>query len=182
MTFLAAALPAISGSTAAATAAGAAGAAATAGAGMSFGTLLSLGLTGAGALAQISAGNQQAAMYKAQAQQSNMNAQLEGLRGRQEALQIKKERDQRLASINATYAARGGYTGSGTPMQAIIESRKNASEDIDMSMFNSGMRKNQYSQQGANQMAEAKSAKQGGITNALLSVGQSRVAQSLLDV
>jgi len=167
-----------------AAAAGAAGTAAAAGAAastFSMGTLLSLGLTGAGALAQISAGNQQSAMYKFQAKQSDMNAQLEGIRGRQEALQIKKERDQKLASINATYAARGGYVGSGTPAQALIESRKNAAESIDMAMFNSSMKQNQYSNQAASQIAEGKSAKSGGYTNALLTIGQSKVAQSLLD-
>lgn len=185
MAFLAA-LPALGGTaaagTAAAGAAGAVGAAAGASSFFSMGTLLSLGLTGAGALAQISAGNQQSAIYKQQAEQTALNTQLEGIRGRQEALSIKKDRDQKLASINATYAARGGYSGSGTPAQAIIESRKNASEDMDVARFNSSMRQNQYKQQGVNQLSEAKAAKSGGITNALLTVGSSRVAQSLLDI
>ncbi len=184
MAFIAPLLATAGTASAGAAAAGAAGTAAAAGAAastFSMGTLLSLGLTGAGALAQISAGNQQAAMYKQQSRQSEMNAQLEGIRGRQEALQIKKESDQKLASINATYAARGGYVGSGTPAAALIESRKNAAESIDMAMFNSSMTQTQYKNQAANQLAEGKAAKSGGFTNALLTVGQSKVAQSLLD-
>lgn len=153
-----------------------------AGSSMGFGTLLSLGMTGIGALGSISGGMQQSAMYKQQAEQAGINAQLEGLKGRQEALAIKKQRDQNLASINATYAARGGYVGSGTPAQAIIESRRNATNDINTAQFNSSMTQSQLRAQSSNYKQEASSARTGGITNAITGIVSSRSVQSLLDI
>lgn len=148
----------------------------------SIGSLLTLGLTGAGALATVGAGQMQKSMYNQQAQQANLNARLEGLRGRQEALQLKEQRDANLASINAIYASRGGLTSSGTAARAMDVSRKNAADDIDLAMFNSTMSQQQMRQQASNLRQEGKSAAFYSRANALTQVAGSRSVQSLLDL
>lgn len=146
------------------------------------GTLLSVGTGVMGAMSAINAGKAQSSMYKNQAQQYELNAQLEKIKGRQEALTLKQQRDQNIASINATFAARGVYSGSGTAAQASIESRKNAADAIDMAMFNSTMQSSQLRGQAANLRTEARTAKRGGYIDAITGLAKNRGVQSLLDM
>lgn len=85
------------------------------------------------------AGQQQNAMYKAQAQQNEFAARTEELKGRDQADKIRRSLQATLASQNAAFAARGISLSSGTPKNIAAESKINASADIQNAMFGAGM-------------------------------------------
>lgn len=159
---------------------------ASAGTAATVGSLLTIGTGALGAMQTISAARTQSSIHKSQAQQYELNSELEKLKGRQEALTIKQQRDQNLASINATFAARGGFSGSGTPFQAQVESRANAADAIDTAMFNSSMQAGQLKSQANNLRIEAKSAKRAGYIDAFTGLAKNNgfgtAIQTLLDV
>lgn len=149
--------------------------------GITAGTLLATGLGGLSSFAQFQAGRAENAMAKAQARQSEVNARLEGVKGRQEALAIKEQRDRTIASINATFASRGGSTTSGSPLTAMRISESNAAGALDTSNFNANMRSLSDRNKAATLRAEGKSAQQIGFVNALTN-DPSKSFSSLLGV
>lgn len=141
--------------------------AAAAGTAVSTGTLLAVGLGGLSSFAQFQAGRAENAMAKAQARQAEVNARLETVKGRQEALSIKEQRDRTIASINATFAARGGVTTSGTPLTAMRVSERNAQNTLDTNNFNSQMRSLSDRNRASTLRAEGRNAQRIGFMNAI---------------
>lgn len=131
------------------------------------GTLLAVGLGGLSSFAQFQAGRVENAMAKAQARQAEVNARLETVKGKQEALAIKEQRDRTIASINATFASRGGSTASGSPLTAMRISESNAANALDTSNFNASMRSLSDRNRASTLRAEGKSAQQIGFINAV---------------
>lgn len=145
------------------------------------GSLLSGILTGAGAFGQMQAGNMQQRILNLQAQQSELNARMEGLKGRQQALNIKNQLDRDLASQNATFAARGVLQGEGSAAAAAESSKKNAQDDIDTAMFGAEMGAASDRLQASQFRAEGKAAKTAGRVEAISSIASYRPVQSLLE-
>lgn len=145
------------------------------------GSLLSGLMTGAGAFGQMQAGNMQQKILNLQAQQSELNARMEGLKGRSQALQIRNQLDRDLASQNATFAARGVLQGEGSAMAAADSSKKNAQDDIDTALFGAKMGSESDKLQAAQYRAEGKAAKTAGRIEAINAVATYRPVQSLLE-
>lgn len=99
------------------------------------GSLLSTGLTAASAFGQIMGGYQSGAVYKAQAQQAELAAKQEELKGREQADKIRRGLQATLASQNAAFAARGISSASGTPIVLGNVSRTEAARDIETAQF-----------------------------------------------
>lgn len=145
------------------------------------GSLLSGLMTGAGAFGQIQAGNMQANILNLQAQQSELNARMETVKGRQQALQIRNQLDRDLASQNATFTARGVLQGEGSAAAASDASKENAEEDINVAQFGAQMGSESDKLQAASDRINAKAAKQSGINKAVNAVASYKPLQSLLD-
>ena len=86
--------------------------------------------TGFGAYGQIQAGRQMKAQYEMQAGSYDMQADVVKLNAKEQSNILRKKLLQDLGSANASAAARGIDTGSGTPRQIIEESIGNVGEDI----------------------------------------------------
>lgn len=141
---------------------------------------LSVAMMGMSVLSSIQAGYAQQSMMNFQATQSSLNAQAEEIKGRQDALKIKENRDKALASLNAGFAARGGITGSGTPFAAMVESNRAASEDINLALFGAQTRAASDISQAAQLKAEGSAAVRGGYMNALSTIARSSPVQNKL--
>lgn len=161
-----------------ASAGGTAAAGAAAG-GMTFGSILSLGLTGASAFGQVMAGQQQAAVSRFQARQSEMQARLEGLKGREQALQIRQQLERDLAGANAAFGARG-MTQQGSALAAVQSGRARAQQDIEAARFGAANAEDAARQQAAQLRAQASSQRMSGFIGAASTIGNSRVFGSLL--
>lgn len=136
-------------------------------AGLTTATLIGVGIGGLSSFAQFQKGKTENEMAKAQARQADVNARLETVKGKQEGLAIKEQRDRTIASINATFAARGGSTNSGSPLTAMRISENNAANALDTSNFNSSMRSLSDRNRASTLRAEGKSAQQIGFINAI---------------
>jgi hypothetical protein len=101
----------------------------------SIGSVLSFG----SAIGSIMGGGQEAAVYKAQAKQSELAARTEELKGRDQANKIRDSLRATLASQNAAFAARGISLNSGTPLNLANQSKTQASMDIETAQFGSTM-------------------------------------------
>lgn len=145
------------------------------------GSLLSGLLTGASAFGQMQAGNMSAELLNIQAQQSELSARMETVKGRQQALQIRKELDRNLASQNATFAARGTLAGEGSSAAAADASRKNAAEDIEIATFGAAMGSESEKLEAAQYRAKGANAKTAGTINAIKTVSNYRPVASLLE-
>lgn len=172
---------------AAATAAtgGAAATAATAGifgtaGAVTAGGLLSGGLTAASMFGSIAGGFQESAILKYQAKQSDLNASYEKLKGRQQALTIKRQLTQDLASQNAIFTSRGVLTGEGSALAAQESSRQNASDDIETARFGADMNAAAETAQAAQYRSAASTAKLSGFMSAGKTFAGSRAGMSLL--
>jgi hypothetical protein len=143
------------------------------------GNLLSGLLTGASAFSSIQAGNMQMDILNAQARQADLNARMETLKGKQQALTIRKQLDKDLASMNATFAARGVLAGEGTAAAAEEESRRNAEEDINIARFGAEMGAESDRMQAQQYRMEAGAARSAGVTNALNTITNSRSVRNL---
>lgn len=139
---------------------------ASAAAASTVGTIAQVGLTAAGALSSLSAGNQQSAAFKLQSQQAELNARAERLKGRQQALNIQSQLDQDLASQNAIFAARGQLAGEGSAAAASSAARDIATANIKQAQFGADISALNAEQRAANLRSEAKSARTGGIVGA----------------
>jgi hypothetical protein len=155
--------------------------AAMSGTAVTTGTLLAVGLGGLSSYAQFQKGRTENEMAKAQARQADVNARLETVKGKQEGLAIKEQRDRTIASINATFAARGGSTNSGSPLTAMRISENNAANALDTSNFNSSMRSLSDRNRASTLRAEGKSAQQIGFIKAVTN-DPSKSFSSLLGV
>lgn len=142
-------------------------AAASTGGAITAGTMLAVGAGALSSFAMFKQGQTENAMAKAQARQADVNAKLEDVKGRQEALAIKEQRDRTIASINASFAARGGVTTSGTPFAGQVISEKNAATMLDTANFNSRMRSLSDTNRAATLRAEGRSAQQIGFLRAV---------------
>lgn len=137
------------------------------------GSLLSGAFTAASAFGQISAGGQQSAIAKAQAQQYELAAKQEELRGREQADNIRRSLQASLASQRAIFGARGISTASGSPRALAAESSNAASRDIEAARFNAGQSAFTLRSQGGQARLEGKAAKMAGYTGALKTIGGS---------
>ena len=134
-------------------------------------TLLNLGLTGAGTLLQARGSDVQSESLVVQARQQELAGRTEELRGRQQALRISQQRDRDLASTNAIFASRGIVTSSGTPAQAQVESRRQASEDIEIARFGGDTAGTAARITGESLRTEADATRTAGRARALRTVG-----------
>lgn len=91
-------------------------------------TILSVG-------SSIAGGYSGAAVSRAQAQQAELTAKQEELKGREQAAQIRRQLSASLASQNAIFAARGINPTTGTPKALAQESTSQASRDIEIARF-----------------------------------------------
>jgi hypothetical protein len=135
------------------------------------GSILSGVSTAASVFGQISGGGQQAAIAKAQAQQYELAAKQEELRGREQADNIRRSLQSSLASQRAIFGARGISLNSGTPRILSAESSNAASRDIDTARFNAGQSAFALRSQGAQARIEGKAAKMGGYMGGLKTIG-----------
>lgn len=138
--------------------------------GLSVGSLISGGLTAASAFGSIMGGNQQAAVYKAQAQQSELSARQEELKGREQADKIRRSLQATLSSQNAAFAARGISLTSGTPVNIGNVSRTEAARDIETAMFGAGMASAAERGQAGQYRMSGRVARTSGYTNAAMSL------------
>lgn len=132
----------------------------------SFGSLIGTGLTAASAFGSIMGGGQEAAMYKAQAKQSELSAKQEELKGRLQADKIRNSLLATLASQRAAFSARGISLGSGTPVNLASQSYNEASKDIELAQFGAGMASAAELAQADQYKMAGKSSKIKGYTNA----------------
>lgn len=102
------------------------------------GSLLSGGLTAASLFGTLKAGQTQSAMYKAQAQQYELSARAEELKGRDQADKIRRSLQATLASQNAAFGARGINLNSGTARSLATQSMEQATADISRVQFGAG--------------------------------------------
>lgn len=130
-------------------------------------------ISGAGS---ILGGFQQAGAYKAQAQQSELAARAEELKGREQADKIRRSLQATLASQNAAFAARGVSIGSGTPVNISNVSRTEAAADIEAAQFGSTMSAGSLRSQGGIYRQYGSAAKIGGFTSAFGPVRRSLYA------
>lgn len=133
-----------------------------------------LGLVSGGA--SILGGFQQAGAYKAQAQQSEMAARTEELRGREQADRIRRSLQATLASQNAAFAARGVASGSGTPINIGNVSRTEAAADIEAARFGAGTSAGALRSRGGIYRQYASSSVAGGFSGALQPIRRSLYA------
>jgi hypothetical protein len=136
---------------------------------VTFGGLASTALTGFSVLGAISGGNQQASAYKAQAQQSQLAARQEELKGRQQADNIRRSLQATLASQNAAFSARGISLASGTPANLANVSKNEASNDIQIAQFGAAQSAEANRSQAGQSKLQASSAKIAGYTQAATS-------------
>lgn len=132
-------------------------------------------LTVGSALSSVSSGNQQAAAYKLQAQQSEVNARIEKLNAQEKANEIRRNMLANISSANAAYAARGVSIFSGTPDQARTEIAKNSEINIDKARFGGTMAANEKITQARQYKSNASAARVSGYGGAVKSLA------SLLD-
>ena len=130
------------------------------------GSLLSPLMTIGSAVGQISSGMQQSAIYKAQAQQYQLAAKQEELRGREQADRIRRSLQANLASQNAIFSARGIATGMGTPVTLARKSMTEAGADIETAMFSAGQSAGALRSQAAQSKISASSAMTSGFAGA----------------
>lgn len=144
---------------------------ASAGTAATVSTIASVGLTAASAFSSIQAGNAEAASLNLQARQSDLNARTDRLEGKRQALAIQQQLDKDLASQNALFGARGVLQGEGSAEAAASTAKENASRDINLALFNSDINALSAEQRASNSRADAASAKQGGIFDAVTTIG-----------
>ena len=156
----------------------AAGTAAT-GASMSLGTILSLGMTGASAFGQIMAGQQQAAMSRFQARQADLQAKLDGIKGREQALQIRQKLERDLAGANAAFGSRG-LLGEGSSLAAVQAGKERATLDIEAARFGAANAADASRAQAGQYRAQASSQASGGFLGAVSTIGDNRYIRSLI--
>lgn len=144
-------------------------------------TIGGLGLTGAGALGQMQAGQQQASALNAQSRQSELDARMELLRGREQATVLAKQRDRDLASANAVFATRGIATGEGSAAAALQEAQRVSSQDIQRTQFGAQLSSASKKTTAQSFRSDASAARQAGFSGAVSSIGGSRFAGGLLE-
>lgn len=103
------------------------------------GSLLSGVMTAASVFGQIKSSSMQAQAMDMQARQSEMQARNELLRGRQTSLLIRQQLEKDLAGASASFAARGVLQGEGSSQAAQDQSRKDATQDINIAMYGANM-------------------------------------------
>jgi hypothetical protein len=147
---------------------------------MGGGSMLSGLLTGASAFGQISAGNSSAAMMNINAQQAELNARMQMIKGREQALTISKQLDKDLASQNALFSARGVLQGEGSALAANTAAKDNAEKDLEVARFGAETGSESDKLRAAQYRAEAKMAKAAGRTEAMNTLTSNRQVMSLL--
>lgn len=123
-------------------------------------------LTGISAGAKIISGFQQAGALEAQAKEREFQGRVEALRAKEQATSLRENLQRDLASANATFAARGVLTTSGTPQHAMIESREAATRDIDIARFGGLLQQGSASREAFNLRGQKRGAIIGGLGSA----------------
>jgi hypothetical protein len=127
------------------------------------------------------AGQQQAAVSRFQARQSEMQAKLEGLKGREQALQIRQKLERDLASASASLGARGMLAGEGSALAAVQAGKERASLDINAAQFGAANAADAARAEAAQLRAQASSQRMSGFIGAANTLGSNRIIGSLLD-
>lgn len=130
------------------------------------GSLLSGGLTAASLFGTLKAGQSQSAMYKAQAQQYELSARAEELKGRDQADKIRRTLQTTLASQNAAFGARGINLNSGTARSLATQSMEQATADISKAQFGAGSATEAARMQASQERIAGKTAKVQSYTSA----------------
>ena len=125
-----------------------------------------VGSQGFSLISSVQAGRQQAAVYKAQAKQSELQARNTMLQGRQQSLAIKEQLDRDTATQAAGFAARGILAGEGSAAAAIDQSNKMATRDIQYAMYGANMGYYQNMSQAGQYRVSGSAAKLSGYVNA----------------
>ncbi len=153
---------------------------ASAGTAATVSTVVGAGLTAASAFGSIMGGSQQNAVYKAQAQQYELSARTEELKGREQADKIRRGLQATLASQNAAFAARGISLNSGTPLNLGNVSKSEASKDIEDAQFNASMASGAERLNAVQSRISGKAAKTAGYGNAMSTIFKSSSFGSLI--
>lgn len=127
-------------------------------------------LTGLSIASSISGGMQQNAIAKSQAEQYQLAARQETLKGREQADQIRRSLQATLASQNAAFSARGVALNSGTPFNIASQSMTQASRDIDVARFGAGQSAAALRAQGQQSKIEGRAAMMQGFGQAATSI------------
>lgn len=154
------------GTAAAGTAAVAGSGAAAAGGFGSIGTWIGLASTAVGALAEIGAGNAQAAALESQALWDDFRAKQEVIDGRFEAAkELRNLNDTVAQQIVSGYAS--GLQGSGSVEQSQRDAIELGQLNVDLARDNSAIRAGARRGQAEQSRAEASAARSGGVFGAL---------------
>ncbi len=146
---------------------------------MGGGTLLNGLMTGAAAYGHVSAGNSSAALLNLNAAQADINARMETIKGREQALTIKNQLNKDLASQNALFSARGVLHGEGSALAAGNVAKKNAAADLEVAKFGADTGSESDKLRAAQDRISASAARKAGKTEAISTVVNSRSFQNL---
>lgn len=135
-----------------------------------IGTVLSVGLTAAGAFGSLQAGEVQSQSLNIQARQAGLNSRIEQLEGKRQAARLQEQLNKDLASQNALFASRGILEGEGSALAAREAAKENATKDIDLARFNADIASLSSDQRAANLRSDAKAAKTQGRIGAVKAV------------
>lgn len=131
----------------------------------------SLLLTGASAGFSIISGLQESQELKFQAKQADQQSRLENIKAKETANQIRTQLNADLASANATFSSRGILPGSGSALNAQIQSKANASRDIETALFGGRTNAAQLKSQAEQYKSSAKSSVIKGFGQAAVTAG-----------
>lgn len=152
------------------------------------GTLLSAGIGVVSAINQSQAQAQQAELARISAQSGMITAEMEIVRGQQEANRIREATLKTLASQRARYASAGIVLDSGTPATVAEDTTDTADRETAVVTTNAGMRAASQRIVALNQMARAEMLEEqsdwtliGGVGSAVLKAdaGIGRLAATL---
>ena len=122
----------------------------------------------------IKSGLDQSASLVEQSKQAKLNARFEKIKGRDQALQIKEQLENDLASQNAIFASRGSLSGEGSALAALNVSKANATRDIDIARFNTEINVQNANSRAANLRGQASASLLKGISGAFGSIGSAQ--------
>lgn len=136
-----------------------------------IGTLAQVGLTAASAFGSIQSSRMEAASFKMQARQAQVNTRISEIEGREEALRIQQKLDRDVASVNAIFGSRSFVEGQGSAAAAASFAKSQATESIKAAQFNTGIKTASAQQRAVNARSEARGARTSGVLSALRTVG-----------
>ncbi len=137
---------------------------------ISIGQILSGAFSAFSALSSISEGRADAALFESQALQADFAARAEILKGRADALDLKRALNLQLAN-NLVAAGASGITSEGSVGAAQDSAQRQAELQLGLTRDEAEVRAGQRRQQARQFRLEASAAKRGGITKAIGTLG-----------